>query len=187
MHTCAFRIKWAPKKSINAAKPKQREKEDGARGGGGWSLWILYLLIIPNTSLSLMSNILAAFPLKSLPRWGRLIVFLPLKRAVWIKDTASFPLNTDTAKTRSRATKQPSVGGSRILDLAYQRRGARSPGCGVSQGRNTQTYFAWFWLAGLFQSCLSSSIDRKMCFPLNKWSKFLNQCCWEGGWGGLRL
>lgn len=102
---------------------------------------------------------------------------------MWIKVTASFPLNTDTAKNRSRATKQPSVGRSRILDLAYQRRGARSPGCGVSQGRNTQTYLAWFWLAGLFQSCLSSSIDRKMCFPLNKWSKFLNQCCWEGGGG----
>lgn len=64
------------KKSINAAKPKQREKEDGAGVGWGWSSWILYLLIIPNTSLSLMSNILAAFPLKSLPRWGRLIIFL---------------------------------------------------------------------------------------------------------------
>lgn len=71
--------------------------------------WIFYLVIIeipffsPNASLFLqlqcsMSNILAAFPLKSPPRWERLIIFLSFMRAAWMKVTANFPFNMDTGK-----------------------------------------------------------------------------------------
>lgn len=98
LHACIH----VPSESSELQKKKHqccKTKAEGERRwgvGGGVSSWILYLLIIPNTSLSLMSNILAAFPLKSLPRWGRLIVFLSLKRA----SHGQFPLKHGHGKNQ---------------------------------------------------------------------------------------
>lgn len=97
LHACIH----VPSESSELQKKKASMLQNQSRGRkkmgrGGVSSWILYLLIIPNTSLSLMSNILAAFPLKSLPRWGRLIIFLSLKRA----SHGQFPLKHGHGKNQ---------------------------------------------------------------------------------------
>ncbi len=138
-----------------------KPSREGRRGHS--DILFTYFNTSPSAVLFLKArcrSIPAAFPLKSPPRWERLIIFpFPFflhEQREW----KSRPISLLTwTREKQQVLEQQNSLQLQEQDLWFGiSKGSAIPGCRGSQGRNTQTYFAWIWLAGcsvLLHICLN--------------------------------